>query len=182
VSVRHLLLVAGAVGVLGLAVYLVLEVSRAPSTAQAEVRPRDPSPQRDKTSASDRAPTRARPAARRPERVANRTSAPAVKVEPLRRAPQITAPNPRPEPKLDAIMDEANKAYDRGDFDEARRIANKVLSKAPTNVRMLRILVSAACIEGDSVEAQKQYLLLPAPDRSDMRRRCERYGISFNEQ
>ena len=46
-------------------------------------------------------------------------------------------------------MSEANKAYDRGDFDDARTIAMQVLAIDPTNVRMLRIMVSAACIDGD---------------------------------
>jgi hypothetical protein len=43
-------------------------------------------------------------------------------------------------------------------------------------------MVSSACILGDSVVAQKHYLSLPASDREQMRTRCGRYGISFNEQ
>jgi hypothetical protein len=46
--------------------------------------------------------------------------------------------------KLDAIMDRANKAYDRQDYDEAKAIAGKVLTKQPGNVRMLRIIVSSS--------------------------------------
>lgn len=82
----------------------------------------------------------------------------------------------------DAVMSEANKAYDRGDFAEAQTIAEKVLKDDPKNVRMLRIMVSSACIEGDSVVAQTHYLKLPPPDREQMRTRCGRYGVSFNEQ
>ncbi len=84
-------------------------------------------------------------------------------------------------PKLDAIMSEANKAYDRGDFDDAKAIALKVLAKTPNNVRMLRILVSSDCILGDNAEAQKHYQLLPPGDRAQMRTRCERYGVTFPE-
>ena len=78
-------------------------------------------------------------------------------------------------------MSEANKAYDRGDFGEAKDIARKVLASDPGNVRMLRIVVSASCIEGESVEAQQAYLKLPTADREQMKVRCARYGVSFNE-
>jgi hypothetical protein len=85
-------------------------------------------------------------------------------------------------PKLDAVMSEANKAYDRGDFDDAKGIALKVLTKDPANIRMRRIVVSSACIDGDSTEAQKHYLQLPPSDREQMKVRCARYGVSFNDQ
>ena len=99
--------------------------------------------------------------------------------------PALSASDPiaeelaKPNPKLDLVMSEANKAYDHGDFDEAKGIAQKVLAKDPSNVRMLRIAVSAACIDGDSNEAQRHYALLPAGDREAMKIRCSRYGISF---
>jgi hypothetical protein len=32
------------------------------------------------------------------------------------------------------------------------------------------------------VEAQKYYLLLPGPDREQMKVRCDRYGVTFNEK
>lgn len=85
-------------------------------------------------------------------------------------------------PKLDAVMDEGNKAYDRGDFEEARQIAARVLAQEPTNVRMLRIVVSASCIEGDSAAAQTAYARLPVRDQEQMRIRCARYGIAFAER
>ena len=81
--------------------------------------------------------------------------------------------------KVTPLMDAANRAYDKGDYDEARQAAAKVLAQQPGNERMLRIMVSSACIEGDSADAQKYYNLLPARDRSAMRTRCERYGVSF---
>jgi hypothetical protein len=81
--------------------------------------------------------------------------------------------------RIDAIMSEANKAYDRGDFDEAKSIANKVLAKLPGNPRMLRILVSVACIDNDVAAAQASYQILPAPDQVQMRTRCSRYGIDL---
>lgn len=83
--------------------------------------------------------------------------------------------------KQDNLMELANKAYDGQDFEQATAIAQKVLSKDPTNVRMLRILVSANCIQGDSVIAQQAYEKLPKADREQMQTRCDRYGVSFKE-
>jgi hypothetical protein len=84
-------------------------------------------------------------------------------------------------PKLDAVMDQANKAYDRSDFEEAKMIAGKVLAKAPTNIRMMRIMVSASCIDGDNAIAQKWFEQLPKSDRDQMKVRCDKYGVTFKE-
>jgi hypothetical protein len=94
----------------------------------------------------------------------------------------VTEELARPNPRLDAVMSEANKAYDHGEFDDAKAIALKVLAKDPTSVRMMRIVISAACIDGDGAEAQKHYLNLPVGDREQMKVRCARYGISFNDK
>jgi hypothetical protein len=83
--------------------------------------------------------------------------------------------------KLDAIMDQANKAYDRADYEEAKSIALKILAKLPTNVRMIRIMVSSACFEGDSTLAQEWYVKLPKPDRETMKTRCDRSGVMLTE-
>jgi hypothetical protein len=81
--------------------------------------------------------------------------------------------------KLQSVMAEANRAYDRGDFDEARTIAGRVLIRQPSNARMLRILVSSSCVEGDAAAAQASVSLLPAEDQERMRIRCARYGINL---
>ncbi|HLL25388.1 MAG TPA: hypothetical protein VK427_24800, partial [Kofleriaceae bacterium] len=86
-----------------------------------------------------------------------------------------------PSPKLDAIMGEANRAYDHGEFDEAKQIALKVLERAPGNVRMLRVVVSAECIAGDASEAQRYFAQLPVDDRVQMRTRCDRYGVTLKD-
>ena len=83
--------------------------------------------------------------------------------------------------KLDDVMAEANKAYDKMEFDEARGFAKKVLEQQPNNARMLRIMVSAACVEVDAPEAQKHYNLLGKPDREQMKTRCARYGVTFTD-
>lgn len=185
---RHILLAVGAVLVLGMGVYLVLEVSRPPVAAQASgpgaTSVRRPSPPdrpsvtepTDRGSAMVRAPippsSSDRPAVEDRPNVTD-SPMPGVEVEPG--AATVMKANP----KLDAIMSEANKAYDRGDFDDAKALALKVLAKTPNNVRMLRILVSSDCILGDNAEAQKHYQLLPPGDRAQMRTRCERYGVTF---
>jgi predicted Zn-dependent protease len=102
-------------------------------------------------------------------------SAPALATE------EVPAGDKLEGPKLDAVMAEANRAYDKMDFDEARSIAKKVLKQHPTNTRMLRIMTSAYCIENDNAEAQKYFNLLPAPDRAQMKTRCARYGVAFTD-
>ena len=84
---------------------------------------------------------------------------------------------------LEGSMAEANKAYDHQDYDEAKELANRVLADDPGNVRMRRILVSTACMQGDAPEAQKQFDLLPTSGdaRHVMRVRCKREGIVFTE-
>ena len=84
-------------------------------------------------------------------------------------------------PKIDAVMDQANKAYDAQDFEKAKMIAAKALAKVPNSIRMMRIMVSASCIDGDTPQAQKYYELLPKPDRDAMKVRCDKYGVSFKE-
>jgi hypothetical protein len=176
------LTVAGLV-VLGLGIYLFVEVRAAPATAEVI------------THAPPTAASHERvPAADTVERAVTPTPPPhreARIAPPAREVPTASgAGTPAPPPELDhtvditkdATMAEANKAYDRGDLDEAQSIALKVLNTDPNNVRMLRIMVSSACILGDSVVAQKHYLTLPPADRAQMRTRCERYGVSFNEQ
>jgi hypothetical protein len=76
-------------------------------------------------------------------------------------------------------MTEANKAYDSAYYDEARAIASRVLARYPTNVRMLRVMVSASCIDGDGAVAQTYYSKLPASDQEQMKVRCARYGIAL---
>ncbi len=164
-----------------MSIYLVLEVGRAPAAAEPQLEgPRasrtTPEPRTD----SDEVAPPPRAVIPRPTR-APVTTEPRV-TEPITPTPAVDEDlSNRPNPKLDALMSEANKAYDRGDFDEAKGLAQKVLSRVPDNVRMLRILVSADCITGDTAEAQANYLRLPVADRAQMRTRCDRYGVDLKE-
>lgn len=194
VLVRHVALAAGAVLVLGLGVYLFLEVRARPASAQVK-----PSERAVATRESERAaPARAIEDGDRVAARAVREGATTAAVEDgapdrpgatsrhsitsgfrERPRPEGTSPDKQPH-KLAEVMDEANKAYDRGDLDEAKAIAQKVLVASPNNVRMLRIVVSATCISGDTAEAQKAYVLLPVSDREQMKTRCGRYGVNFD--
>lgn len=87
----------------------------------------------------------------------------------------------KPNPKIDAIMDQANKHYDKGEWEDAKLIAAKVLTKQPNNIRMMRIMVSASCVDGDVGVAQKWFDQLPKSDREQMKVRCDKYAVTFKE-
>jgi predicted Zn-dependent protease len=94
--------------------------------------------------------------------------------------PALATGDPAPtQDDLDVAMSEANRAYDRGDLDEARTLASRLLARQPTNVRMLRIMVSVSCIDGDAAAALASFTKLPAADQAQMRVRCARYGVAF---
>jgi hypothetical protein len=89
---------------------------------------------------------------------------------------------PDSDPKLTtpAALDEANRAYDRSDYDQAKSIAVKLLRKNPGSVRLMRIVVSSSCMMGESSSAVAQmYRGLPEADRAQMKLRCDRYGVTF---
>ena len=194
VLVRHVALAAGAVLVLGLGVYLFLEVRARPAAAQVKPSERAVATRESERAAPGRAiEDRDRVAARaaregatpaaveegapdRPGATSRHSIASGFRERPR---PEGTPPDKQPH-KLAEVMDEANKAYDRGDLDEAKAIAQKVLVASPDNVRMLRIVVSATCISGDTAEAQKAYVLLPKSDREQMKTRCGRYGVNLD--
>ena len=178
VTVRHILLTVAALAVLGLGIYLFFEVRATPATADVP-RTADP-PVRDD------APEPARDSAPSQVAIPRRDTEPEGTPRPPRTTPTPPAdaekPNGNEVLKLDGLMSEATKAYDKGDFDEAKTFATKALGIEPGNVRMLRVMVSASCIDGNSTEAQKHYLLLPVADREQMKTRCDRYGVTFNEK
>jgi len=184
VSVRHLLLAAGAALVAGMCVYLFLQVRATPAVAESRGQATTPQSSKDDVDHEEK-PAMADASNRRipgisglrsPQKVADSTPEPAV-------APSAgdSDKDKLEGPKLDAVMAEANKAYDKQDFEEARAIAQRVLKQHPTNTRMLRIMTSAACIEVDANEAQKWFNLLPQADREQMKTRCTRYGVTFTD-
>jgi hypothetical protein len=196
VSIRHAALLSGAVLVLGLGVYLWIEVHAQPvaSASPEAVLQRTDDPVSAISDAS------AAPAAAQPGRT-TALRGPAAAPAPVASSPVVApaapsgppptiagaaaaAPDSEPlsGPRLDAAMAEANHAYDRGDLDEAKTLASRLLAQQPTNVRMLRIMVSASCIDGDTPAAQVNFAKLPAPDQAQMRIRCARYGVTFPDK
>jgi hypothetical protein len=95
----------------------------------------------------------------------------------------IASPGPSATTPVAANLafDEANKLYDRRDYDEARSLALTLLRDHSTSARMRRIVVASSCIMGDQDIAQQHYLLLADRDRADMRQRCIPYGSNFHE-
>jgi hypothetical protein len=181
VTVRHVALPIGAVLVLGVGLYLFVEVRAQPAALQlAPARapapsidpPRSPSPASSPPSSSSPASS--------PPSSSDRPVAPAAGSAPA--AAQGDLERELPKPRLDALMDEANKAYDRGELEEAKQLAMRLLATFPTNVRMLRIVVSASCIDGDTAVAQAHFARLPGNDQEQMRVRCGRYGVTFGDK
>ena len=185
-TVRQIAFATVAVAVLGMGVYLFMEVrsgAAAPDVAAAPVK-----------QAASEEPAAAAPAEPGAKPVVNGPRVGRTQPTP---GPGVASPPPppvvsdeahddvpgdgKPNPKLDAIMDQANKAYDRQDFDEAKAIAGKVLAKLPNNTRMLRIMVSSSCIDGDVAIAQKYFPSLPKFDREQMKARCDRYGVTLTD-
>jgi hypothetical protein len=177
VPARHVVLVVMAGVVLVAGLYLFHAVHEVPEVSAA-VPARHESPPPIDESATAARPTTTRVHAPTPTTAA----APELASDPqpgddLDSAALGSAANP----KLDAIMDQANKAYDHQDYEEAKSIAANLLAKQPTNTRMLRIMVSSACLEGDQALAQQYYVQLPKADRLQMKQRCDRAGITFTE-
>lgn len=167
---------------MGLGVYLFIQVkatpaqAEPPATATTSTRATTPVPERSDGIRQPAAVEASRTARANPEQpVAHTTTAPAD--------PDVTAAEDerRANPRFDSMMELANKAYDAQDFDQATAIATKVLAKDPTNVRMLRIMVSANCIAGDASIAQQHYVKLPQADRDQMKVRCDRYQVTLED-
>lgn len=78
-------------------------------------------------------------------------------------------------------MREANKAYDRQDYEEAVKSALAILKEHPRNIRMLRVVVSSSCFMGEADRAKEYYKKLPKRDQAHMRIRCSRQKIKLDE-
>jgi hypothetical protein len=183
VSPKNVVLIAAAVAVMAMGVYLFIQVKSTPAAAQSTTtakthapvtapEPPPPPPEPAKTPTPPPTPT-PRPEGR-PIAVGNGNVEPQAMAGPT--------DDQRANPRWDSMMELANKAYDSQDFDQAIAIAGKVLAKDPTNVRMLRIMVSANCIGGDAALAQKYYEQLPkGVDRDQMKLRCDRYQVTLKD-
>jgi hypothetical protein len=186
VTARHAILPAAAVLVLGVGVYLFVEVRAQPAPPVVPPRPERAAQVEPPPPPSAPAPAGNMQRAVAPHDAAARTPQPEVWQH------TATSPAPAPAPaaegelmtgaRLEEAMADANRAYDRGDLDEAKQLAARVLMRHPTTVRMLRIMVSASCIDGDTPTALANYAKLPPPDQDQMKVRCARYGVAFPDK
>ena len=179
VTARHIALAAAAILVIGLGVKLFYEV-RASPTIEPAAPIVEPAAGRGERPALDTPTDQARD--RLMGTVKDRgTVSPPRSGGLAQRLDEET--DPATPTRLDAAMTDANKAYDRQDYDEAKELATRLLATDPGNVRMRRILVSTACMQGDPTEAQKHYDLLPTDGdaRQVMRIRCKRENIALQD-
>ncbi|HPH68741.1 MAG TPA: hypothetical protein PLF40_23465 [Kofleriaceae bacterium] len=175
--------------ILGAGVYLLLQVSAAPAQPEISLPANKPH-----TSAAPTTPSPTTIASGDTTRMPIARPTPVTAGGPT--VPEATYEEPDDKPAIDvlrlpdtdprltatAAFDEANRAYDRGDFDTARAMANKLLTKNPGNVRLMRIVVSSGCMTGDTSEQiAATYRQLPAADREQMKVRCERYNVRFSD-
>lgn len=197
VPVRLTALLAACVLVLAIGVYLFIQVRASPAIADSghrghhdKMSAADEEPETTPPESSDSAPTpspghrSATVGITRPSLASGEAGGSAdVAVADLNVRHATVGPHPSDHvatPKLDARMLEASKAYDRGDTAEAADIAKKILAEQPGNARMLRIVVSTACMDGDAATAKQYYATLGKSDQGQMRTRCERYGVTFD--
>jgi hypothetical protein len=184
VTTRHFILGILAAAVLVAGVYLFLEVRSTPVVAAQPVTPHHEA-EASAPSAEERHESARTPGANDHRFAAGGMHMPAppptVQGSDEPSSEETAAQLDRPNPKIDAIMDQANKHYDKGEWEDAKLIAAKVLAQQPTNIRMMRIMVSASCVDGDSGVAQKWFDQLPKVDREQMKVRCDKYGVSFKE-
>jgi hypothetical protein len=168
--------------------YLLLQVSAAPMKHDVSVTPSMVGP--TKVASSD--PAQSQPAIPHPAvrssgsaTAGTNPAIPEATTDEADEKPAIDVmrlPDTDPRLTATAAFDEANKAYDRGDYESARAIASKLLTKNPNNTRLMRIVVSTGCMTGDTSESvASTYRALPAADREQMRVRCDRYNIHFND-
>lgn len=97
---------------------------------------------------------------------------------------EAATPDVEDDPRLQtsSAEDEANRLYDKQDYEGAEEKALAVLKTQPGDVRMIRVMVSSACQLGDADKAKQYWAQLPPHDQDQMQRRCQRFGITFSAQ
>lgn len=201
----HVILATGALALVGVAGWLYHEVNVAPAEAApalasspvASAAVTSPPPPRGDGPAMGRVPPPPPPSEPTPDPAITKSPSPwaaqlrsgvsAQGFKPgLAAGSSIGPPDPndpkKADPQWDAILSEVNKQYDRGDYDEAKADAIKLLAKDPGNVRLLRVVVSSSCLTGDAADAQTYYeKLTDKRDRDQMRTRCERNQVTLTD-
>jgi hypothetical protein len=200
-KVSHLVIVASSGAVLVGVIVLLIKVRSVSPEPQIEptepaqatahaASPLQSSPQPTPAGSSEpQLPTAARDVPAQPAETAPESPRPQLPAEPAReepprpRAPRREyPPPPPPTPGIQDNMRDVTRAFDRGDYAEARAAALDVLSRKPfphAAERMLRIAASSSCALGEADQARAYYDKLSPIGQSDIARACSRYGIEF---
>jgi hypothetical protein len=198
-QVRRIILAVAIVSVLGLVAYLFIQVnsdsSGAEVSAAEKARALAEYERRNKVASADvpapvaRATSRARPAAPAgPDKAEDRTFEKPRRrnnERPARAGLSMSQPaislsaGGGGDPELKKRMSEVSAAYDTGDYPTAHDLAVKVLEDSPRNIKMLRVVVSTSCSEGDADGARKYATQLPERDRKELAGRCKRWGVDL---
>lgn len=196
--VRHIVLAATSVAVLGALVLLLVEVRASPQieipeAALAEARaryqrsqsaaerpvvspevpapPRRPPPQPLATNQPDPAAPVMPPVP--PDDVDPSNAAAVERMERLREREEMR-------PEIRERRERLRQYYDEGNYEMALREARSLLPDAPTNRYVMRVAVTSACAMGEKAIAQEYYgQLFRDEDRRIVRVRCSRYGVEF---
>jgi hypothetical protein len=83
--------------------------------------------------------------------------------------------------EVDGTAGEAISAYNRGELEDAQRIAAEALQSSPSSPRMQWIVVAVSCVHGDSTAARLHHAQLSAGDQEQVEITCAHYGITFEK-
>jgi thioredoxin-like negative regulator of GroEL len=83
------------------------------------------------------------------------------------------------EGESDPQVAEATRLYDKGDYPGALDAALKVLETDPSNIKMLRVVVSTKCALNEVDSARSYFEKLPRHDQRQMRTRCKNWGVEL---
>lgn len=95
------------------------------------------------------------------------------------RQPAISISTNGTDPELKKRMDEVSAAYDTGDYPTAHQLAIEVLADSPRNIKMLRVVVSTSCSQGEGDLARSYAQQLPESHRKALAARCGRWGVDL---
>jgi hypothetical protein len=188
VQARNLILPAIGVAVAAALILLFLQVKDSPAHEVDEAKLAAARAQAKRSAPVTNTPTSpssSGPGIPKPTRIKPPTTKPAPPDEPdqkvFERDEPVIQPSTEPTDQKKIQMDAANRAYDRADYEGALETALEVLKDNPRNIRMLRVVVSSACIMADGDQAREWYDKLPGRDQRQMSIRCKRYGVEFDK-
>lgn len=204
VQSRNIVLAAGSVLVLGLLLLLLMKVNgnaspEVPEDKLAQARAEHQRSQRSAKASASRPDIDRTPSSRNKhvvlrddededegETESDSSKAPAATARARRPSIRATSMQPRITLKTGSKKDDGdlrermgvvNRLYDTHQYEDAVAAAQEILEENPRNVRMLRVVVSAACKMGDAAAASAALDQLSGRNKRQMLKRCEYYGV-----